>query len=681
MRFDSIGLWWEDAAAIKIPKAPKPKRTPPEPVWLRPDYLPNLAEAQACRFDILSNRELKESALRRDLFSMDVESYANYMLVGFRRLKDKKIVYFEQVELNGLTIKALDLPKMKWCLENLQFVTFNGMSFDVPWCQIALLGHDCEAMHAVTQMLIKNRDDPSFIPHYMVVKKFKGVKLSCDHIDLIEVAPGTMDSLKTYGGRIHAKRLQDLPFHPMSLLSLEQMCILRWYWNNDLDTTEGLYWAIKSEIDERIELGKNFDLDLRSKSDAQIAEAILGKLCAKDRGMQRLPKARVEPGKTFQYKPPAFIKFRSKELKKVLHDLTTAVFEIDLNGYVIAPEALEGPPRIKKTDKRGRKVVINNTTYVMGIGGLHSMDEHMHFVSGHGYQLHDWDVTGYYPNLMINAGLYPESCGPSFLIHFERIKIDREVAKAAGNKKKAQTYKIITNGTFGKTGSPYSIFYAPELMIQTTVTGQLMLLMLVERMEWAGIPCVSGNTDGVVIKCPDGRDADMRAIIKQWEDDTRFNMEETKYRAIYSSDVNTYIAVYQNPKDDEFAKTKGRLGLTSLSKNPTAQIVADAAVAKLVHGTPIEQTIRMCKDVRKFIHLRSVKGGGVKDGEYLGKVVRWYVSANETGEIIYAKSGNKVAKSDKAKPLMLLPDELPDDIDYDWHIQECEKVLTAIGYN
>ena len=73
MRFDSIGLWWEDAAAIKIPKAPKPKRTPPEPVWLRPDYLPNLAEAQACKFDLLSNRELKESALRRDLFSMDMK--------------------------------------------------------------------------------------------------------------------------------------------------------------------------------------------------------------------------------------------------------------------------------------------------------------------------------------------------------------------------------------------------------------------------------------------------------------------------------------------------------------------------------------------------------------------------------------------------------------------------------
>lgn len=681
MRFDAIGLWWEDAAAIKIPKAPKPKREPPEPVWLKPDYLPNLDEAKACVFDLMTDREIQEAALRRDAFTMDVESYKNYMLVGFRRISDHKIIMFEQIEIDGDIIVAFDLHKIKWCLENLLFITFNGNGFDIPWCQIALLGHDCQKMHQITQRLILNRDQPGYIPHYMVVKANKGVKLQCDHIDLIEVAPGTITSLKAYGGRMNAKRLQDLPFNPAALLNLDQITILRWYWNNDLDTTEGLYNQLQSEINERIELSKQFHVDVRSKSDAQIAEAIIGKLCAKDRGMPRLPKSIVRPGMTFKYRPPEFIKFRSKELKQVLHDLATADFEIDAGGYVIAPVALEGPPKIKKSDKRGRLVVINQTRYRMGIGGLHSEDENMQFVSGHGYQLHDWDVTGYYPNLMINAGFYPESCGPSFVIHFNQIKVEREIAKAAGNKKKAQTYKIITNGTFGKTGSPYSIFYAPELMIQTTVTGQLMLLMLVERMEWAGIPVVSGNTDGIVIKCPDGRDADMRAIIKQWEADTKFQMEETRYKAIYSQDVNTYIAIYQDPKDGIEAKTKGRLASTGLMKNPTGEIIADAAVARLIHGTPIEKTIRECQDIGKFIHLRAVKGGGVHNGVFLGKVVRWYISSNDTSEIVYAKTGNKVAKSDNAQPVMLLPDKMPDDINYDWYIQECEKILAAVGYN
>lgn len=681
MRFDSVGMFWQEAAPFKIPKAPKAKATPPDPVWLKPDYLPNLEAANAHNFDMLSWRELKGAALRRDLFSMDVESYANYMLVGFRRISDKRVVYFEQIELGGKLVKALDIAGMVWCLENLQFVTFNGNSFDVPWCRVASMGWDCEYMHDLTQILIRNRNNPDFIPTYKVMKMYKAPKLKCDHIDLIEVAPGTMDSLKIYGGRWHARRLQDLPFHPKSLLSLPQISILRWYWNNDLDLTEGLYFQLTDEIEMRIDLGKRYDLDLRSKSDAQVAEAILGHLAKKDLGVRHLDKPVIRPGMRFKYKAPSFIKYRSKELRTMLAELLEAEFVIRDDGYVTAPEALAGPPKKRKSDKGGRVVHINKTLYRMGIGGLHSQDENMNFVSGFGYTLHDWDVTGYYPNLILNAGLYPDVLGPAFLIHFNDLKVEREVAKAAGNKKKANTFKIITNGTFGKTGSPHSIFYAPELMIQTTVTGQLMLLMLIERLEWEGIPVVSGNTDGVVVKCPDGRDADMRAIIKQWEADTQFQMEETKYRAIYSADVNTYIAIYTEETKGEWAKTKGRLAATGLMKNPTGVIVSEAAVARLVHGTPVEETIRKCTDINKFVHLRTVQGGGVRDGEYLGKVVRWYDSVESATPIIYAKSGNKVPKTDKAKPVMLLPDSLPNDIDYDAYINQCNEILTAVGFN
>lgn len=60
--------------------------------------------------------------------------------------------------------------------------------------------------------------------------------------------------------------------------------------------------------------------------------------------------------------------------------------------------------------------------------------------------------------------------------------------------------KIQINGTFGKTGSPYSVLFAPTMLIQTTITGQLSLLMLIEWHEIYGIPVISANTDGVVIK-------------------------------------------------------------------------------------------------------------------------------------------------------------------------------------
>ena len=45
-------------------------------------------------------------------------------------------------------------------------------------------------------------------------------------------------------------------------------------------------------------------------------------------------------------------------------------------------------------------------------------------------------------------------------------------------------------------------FYEPNLMISVTLTGQLTLLMLIERAERAGIPVVNDKTDGVLIRHP-----------------------------------------------------------------------------------------------------------------------------------------------------------------------------------
>lgn len=66
--------------------------------------------------------------------------------------------------------------------------------------------------------------------------------------------------------------------------------------------------------------------------------------------------------------------------------------------------------------------------------------------------------------------------------------------------------------------------------------------------------------------------------------------------------------------------------------------------------------------------------------EYLGKAIRWYYAKNVVGEIVYAKSGNKVSRSDGAKPMMDLPEEFPTDVDYDWYEKEANKILAEIGY-
>jgi len=126
-------------------------------------------------------------------------------------------------------------------------------------------------------------------------------------------------------------------------------------------------------------------------------------------------------------------------------------------------------------------------------------------------------------------------------------------------------------------------------------------------------------------------------------------------------------------------KAKGAYADAELSKTPTAQICVQAVVDHLQLDVPIETTIRSCQDARMFVSVRSVTGGAVKGNTYLGKAVRWYYAKGETGSINYKKNGNKVAMTDGAKPLMLLPNEPPEDIDHQWYIDKAHSILADLG--
>jgi hypothetical protein len=209
-------------------------------------------------------------------------------------------------------------------------------------------------------------------------------------------------------------------------------------------------------------------------------------------------------------------------------------------------------------------------------------------------------------------------------------------------------------------------------MIQVTLTGQLALLMLIDTFVDNGFDVVSGNTDGIVVRCGRGEEDLMRRIIKRWETRTGFDMESANYAGLYSRDINNYIAVEAGGK----VKTKGCFAAAGLRKNPEYDICTDALAAYFKRGTPVDETIRACRDIRKFISVRQVNGGAVKAGKYLGRVVRWYYAQGEVGTINYKTTGNKVPQSDGARPLMTLPAEFPGDVNYDWYVQKC----TALFY-
>ena len=531
MRADALGLFWEDRPPPPKEKAEKPKRTPPEAVWLRPDYLPGLYEALAFNIHVMSDEEIIRAAMARERLLFDIECYSNYFIASFRSIVTGDVIYFEMTP-----DKPLDIQRLSWVLQNFTTVGFNSLSYDLPITYLALAGRPNALLkHATNQIILDGWRGQD------VLKQYKVKALKVDHIDLIEVAP-LRASLKIYGGRLHVPRMQDLPFLPDTELTADQIACVRWYnINSDLTSTAFLHECLKEHIDLRYTLSNENGIDLRSKSDAQIAEAVIAEELTRRLG-RRPEKPTIAIGTVYRYRVPHFIRYQSPLLNWALNVVANANFVVDETGSIGMPEEI-----------KALNLDINGSVYRMGIGGLHSSETTAAHHSDENYILIDKDVTSYYPFIILNLGLYPHHLGPTFLHVYKNIVDRRIAAKERGDKVTADSLKITINGSFGKLGSKYSILYSPDLLIQVTVTGQLSLLMLIERLELAGIHVVSANTDGIVIKCPRKGQHIMDQIIAQWEQDTGFQTEGTIYKSLYSRDVNNYIAV----KEDGSTKCKG----------------------------------------------------------------------------------------------------------------------------
>lgn len=625
------------------------------------------------------------------VFVFDVETYVNFFYVAFKSLDNGKFVAFERSPDHDF-----NPTKLLWMLWRFCIVGFNSRNYDLPMIELAARGASCAKLKEASDFIIKS--GPNYgtekVTPFAFEKKY-GVQIGrYNHIDLIEVAP-LQGSLKLYAGRLHCERMQDLPFPEDHVLTQEDAEIVRPYCCNDLSNTELLFNELAPELKLRAEMSEEYGVDLRSKSDAQVAEAVINSELQKVLGYYP-KKPTLSADTVLVYDVPDFVCYQTTQLREMLEVVRNARFYLDGLGSPIMP------PELEKL-----KVTIGGSTYKLGMGGLHSTEKKTAHYATDEIILADNDVESFYPRTILNQRLCPPHLGEAFLTVYEKIvntrihaKAEAAKAKKAGDRAAAKKWKTVAdslkitiNGSFGKLGNKYSTLYAPQLMLQVTITGQLVLLMLIEALEQIGIEVISGNTDGIISKYHKSRHDEVRALIASWEEWTGYKTEETRYKAVFSRDVNSYVAIKEDGGDPEArfideqlgAKTKGAYcergsALNSiLSKNPETLICSDAVVRFLVDGTPVEKTIKECRDFRRFVAVKNVRGGGEKNGRYLGKVVRWYYPKNEAGYIAYVSSGNKVGKTDGARPVMDLPTEFPDDINYDWYINEAVEMLYDCG--
>lgn len=342
-------------------------------------------------------------------FQIDIECYPNYFLIQFFQHTGTEawepIGKYRSFEQDTDGLKTFDAQELFDFVthKDVTLVSFNGNDYDIPMMMLALQGASCAELKKVSDYIIHNG-----VKGWQFYDEFNVQRPDfIDHIDLIQVAPGQA-SLKIYTGRMHSRRMQDLPYHPDQYLTRDEQAQTKLYCRNDLKGTAELAETLLKQIELRQIMGKEYGIDLRSKSDAQIAEAVLRAEYKRITG-ETVPSGSITY-KKFKYKPPKYVTFTTEPLQEALALLTEAEFHVkQSSGHVIMPDEIED-----------LTIEIGSTRYKLGLGGLHSQESEIAHFTDDESLLMDWDVASYYPSMIVNMNIQP----PAFGKHFQPIYQD-----------------------------------------------------------------------------------------------------------------------------------------------------------------------------------------------------------------------------------------------------------------
>lgn len=211
--------------------------------------------------------------------------------------------------------------------------------------------------------------------------------------------------------------------------------------------------------------------------------------------------------------------------------------------------------RTNYMDGQRLDISISGVPHTFALGGIHGAIKRCH---RKGNLLHI-DVTSYYPSIMIQHNLLTRRSKEPEL--FTEIYNKRVELKKAGKKQEQAPYKIILNSTFGITNHVYSDAYDPRRNHEVCINGQLMLLMLLERLEGT-CELIQSNTDGIIVDCTGFNQDKVEEICHQWEQDTKMGLSFEQVTEIWQKDVNNYLIRFEDGKEEAkgaYVKFNGEL--------------------------------------------------------------------------------------------------------------------------
>ena len=481
--------------------------------------------------------------------------------------------------------------------------------------------------------------------------------------------------LKSMQVTMHYKNVQEYDGDFGAYLPVYEIDKMIAYNINDVESTEELLNRLKKDVELRLFIQDEYGIDALSMDSVKFGETILAKKYCEATGisMNELKEMR-SPMDYIPLKDVIFpfIKYKNPIFQDVLEDMKgQIVYSKERKGYE-------------------KKFVLSNVVYSIGVGGIHSINKPMIFRPGPDEYVGHYDVASMYPSLLIKHKLTPRHLGESFLKVYEQLYHERIEAKHSGQKLKNLALKLTLNSVTGKMQQEESWMYDPFNVFRIRINGQLILLMLVDRLLELNCEIVQINTDGVMFIAKKTAKDEIQETVSEVERITQLTFESDNYEAFYQYAVNDYFGVvdgYEQSHDPELIEKRGMFRTEPvLGKGLAPTVIPKAVINYFLTKQSVSEFIRQQTDIHDFLmSQRTDKKFKVRHGNrFVQRINRYYASTN--GYSLYkvdkdGKEENMLTKS--GVTILNKMDDLPiteRHINYNYYISEANKIIADLSY-
>ena len=481
--------------------------------------------------------------------------------------------------------------------------------------------------------------------------------------------------LKEMQVTMHYKNVQEFSGDFNQWLKKEEIDEMIEYNINDVESTSTLLEKCRADIDIRLFIEEEYKIDALSMDSVKFGETILLNEYCKKTGLNKsyVKELRSQADTVdLQEVILPFIKYKNPELQAVL---------IDMKKQIVSTKERKGYEK---------KFVLSNTVFSVGVGGIHSLNKPKIFRPSMDEFIGHADVMSMYPSFIIEYGWIPRHLRKEFLQIYSNFYTDRITAKHSGQMIKSTALKLTLNSVTGKMQQETSWMYDPLSVFKIRINGQLILLMLVDRLLELGCKIVQVNTDGVMYISPKKQSNRIQEAIAEVEKITRLNFEVDRYEAFYQYAVNDYFGVvegYSQSGDPKLIEKKGMfITANKLGKGLAPVIIPKAVINYFLTKQPIPEYIKNSKDIKDFLMTQRVnKKFKVEYGdEPIQRINRYYASTN--GRYLYkvntenGSAGYTNMLKDSGVTILNTFDDAPIDarkINYNYYIGEAEKIVNS----